>query len=92
MSNYRIIEKTGTYTGKITQTLVHPGVVSHHCNNPSEYKYIKEYIHRYIIQSFNGVCTYPNQDGWKELKEFNILEEARAYKRDLELADGIVIE
>lgn len=56
-----------------------------------------KYIPKYIVQE-NHVAFDPAKDSsvhweWANIKEFNNLEEARKYKRELELKNGgIVIE
>jgi len=107
MSKYRILEKTGTKEfiktkpdscidncprvktklGKMMLSCAHLELT----NNT-------KYIPRYIVQeeitnidSVNMLSGYAYNE-WKDLKEFNNLEEARQYKNDLELEEGRVIE
>ncbi len=88
MSKYRIIEKNGEYARLV--------------NTQDPNNFIELYTPRYIVQQIGKTQTHKLSSGWKavviesteskDLKEFNDLIEARKYKRDLELDDGIVIE
>jgi hypothetical protein len=77
MSKYRILEKEGTQNS-------HYQPNSHICNGKCGL-----YIPRFIVQGY-GV---PEGFGytWTDLKEFTSLEEAREYKRSLELAGGGIV-
>lgn len=98
MSKYRILEKKGTYE-------VIPYICSktmccgpNDCKENHFYSIVgktinkdgKYYIPRYIVQqlTLSQYCV----PTFVDLKEFRHLEDAREYKRDLELEDGIVIE
>jgi len=79
MNKYRIIEKKGEY--KL-------------CEKEEDHIDCEKgllYVPRYIVQKLvteGSECYYEYTDK----KEFTNLTEARRYKRDLELEDGIVIE
>lgn len=76
------------------------GCVCDELKNSAQTHY-KVYVPRYIVQ---GETIVPGNGDlldcfdcvdkmiFADLKEFNNLEEAKKYKRDLELEDGIVIE
>jgi len=96
MKNYRIIEKKGEI-----KTIQYPdspnGCYGHYCCSCGEIEEV--YIARYIVQqklpthySGNGLVPIDNQYMYKDLKEFNNLNEAKKFKRDLDLETGIIIE
>lgn len=102
MSNYRILEKKGTYKpiGYFCGSCICPGIET--CKNPNIYSVTgrvnregQAYIPRFIVQEkeiiFEDDGSTPDWE-WQDLKEFTSLEEAREYKRDLELDEGIVRE
>jgi hypothetical protein len=78
MNKYRILEKEGKYVAK-----------NEFCSNCSITK--SEYVPRFIVQEF---CEYIEARIIKtlDIKEFTSLDEARKFKRSLELKEGIVIE
>jgi len=88
MTKYRILE----VEGEIVPRTCHPWCLSE-----------VEYVHKFIVQEIE--LTYiPNtstdqkwdnsgmREEYKNLKEFTNLDAARAYKRSLELKEGIVHE
>lgn len=102
MSRYRILEKKGEHK---TVTVLDRSGVGYGSPNGEVFdtsigEYEKDvYIPRYIVQEHNNYHGFPEgikgilyQSDYKDLKEFNNLEEAKKYKRDLELEEGIVIE
>lgn len=76
MTKYRILEKTGTRW---------TGPSWNHGAGGACGPTVTRTIPRYIVQE----ATFP---GWKDLKEFTSLAEARKYKLELELVEGKVIE
>ncbi len=103
MSKYRILEKKGTYKTitVLDRSGVGYGLPDGRTFDTSIGEYEKEvYIPRYIVQEYTyvddgamggGLYTPPTL-GWIDLKEFTALVEARKYKKELELVEGIVIE
>ena len=97
MTKYRIVEKKGEYKSAkevygeraITKECV-DHAFTHMCAGCTK-KDI--YVPRYFVQShipnLNGLITV---ESWRDEKEFTDLTEARDYKRELELEEGIVIE
>jgi len=92
MNEYRIIEKKGEYKTVSKRVPIIP--FSLPLGGMPIIDIIEEvvetttYIPKYIVQK--GIV--PVCHGWDDLKEFTDLDEARKFKRDLELEDGIVIE
>ena len=98
MTQYRILEKKGTQQEKCCGHRQHFDWVDctycltkDTCDN-----WYSAYIPRFIVQEFTGY-EYPsgyvgNTPQYKDLKEFTSLDEARAYKRELKLEEGIVRE
>jgi hypothetical protein len=90
MSKYRILEKKGTRE-KIPEGVLRPaGKVAF----PDGTYYIPRFI---VQEESTSTNFFPSGKvsriaGYKDLKEFTSLEEARAYKRELELEEGIVRE
>lgn len=90
MKQYRILEKKGTIKNPCKHTASECNGLSRCCK--------EEYIPRFIIQETGGK---PEREPalwlgfayqWFDIKEFTSIEEAREYKRNLELEEGIVIE
>ena len=83
---YRIVEYRG-YIKKERESIF-SGLygMGRHCGDT--YREIEIYIPKYIVQK----RVYQVKDGWENLKEFNNLNEARNFKRDLELEGGIEVE
>lgn len=104
MNKYRIIEKKGEYKN-VMYPPSSDGCVGHYCCSCGET--VNEYIPRFIVQESENTAellggqmvgshimpvTCVFNSVFKDLKEFNNLEEAKAYKRDLDLEAGIIIE
>lgn len=87
MNKYRIVE----FEGKVV----------HKPRNDGRY-HLEDmpgvYIPRFVVQEisytggFGGVIWQLSTEEIKDLKEFTNIDEARAYKRSLELKEGIVRE
>lgn len=104
MKKYRIIEKKGEYKEfsfvEEYSCYDHFGVmVAYNCNCKNKLVTKKEYTPKYTVQEICKTCEIPGclvyhkyMYMYKDLKDFNDLDEARKYKRDLELDDGIIIE
>lgn len=102
MSKYRILEKEGKIEKSGFSCIIHKDVYSRHnidyiCNDCLPVKEI--YVPRFIVQeskqyddSLCSKCKKIIHLKYNDLKEFTSLEEARAYKRSLELKEGIVHE
>jgi len=89
MTKYRIIEKKGEYK----PAHLWSGEYLKIHGAPKEDQLI--YFPRYIVQEiiYKGMYFWVLMlEELKDLKEFTNLEEARKFKRDLELEEGIVIE
>lgn len=88
MTKYRILEKEGAYTSP-KQIAKDKGQSDYNSYTDQ----LNVYIPRFIVQVYNS--GFPENElhlEWKDLKEFTSLEEAREYKRKLELKEGIVVE
>lgn len=98
MSKYRILEKKGEYRNVCCGHGTGLGVLFCDSLIPTCNNRDKRHISRYIVQEWEssvpqgGYVHIPDHDSYKDLKEFTSLEEAREYKRDLELDEGIVRE
>lgn len=88
---YRILEKEGTTLIKCPGHVQHYGSTTLSCENSLCTLLQTTYIHRYIVQSTIIKGVHPHLSV-TDIKEFSDLEEARKFKRSLELKDGIVIE
>jgi hypothetical protein len=92
MSKYHILEKEG-HKETITYPKTPGGCVGHYCCSCGETE--ERHTPKFIVQEEKG---YSNLGYWfsnpytVDLKEFTSLEEAREYKRSLELKEGIVRE
>lgn len=96
MTKYRIIEKKGEYTSIYN-------LFREITSAPEELsKQENIYIPRYIVQEYHHPVSITEQGnyyehtnlviGVKDVKEFNNLEEAKKFKRELALEEGIVVE
>jgi hypothetical protein len=83
MSKYRILEKLGTTV-----------VLDHKCTYETcgEFPGCDTYLPLYIVQEDKANKEEVLWADWKDVKEFTNLDEAKSYKRNLELIEGIVIE
>jgi len=97
---YRIIEKKGFIEKKeiikIEETCSsHPLGEKCYldvCKDKYQNINVETYIPRFIVQERDYIPLDFQLYIYKDIKEFTSLEEARKFKRDLELEDGVVIE
>lgn len=88
MSKYRILEKKGHTDKKIKYDVI---ISPHRVEKVG--KEVEVYIPRFIVQKrFINYEIEAIAIIYKDLKEFTSLEEAREFKRDLDLEEGIVRE
>lgn len=87
MTKYRILEKKGiTRKGQCEPPCCGENSLWHMFSECTD-----TYIPRFIVQE-EPKAPYSSKLIYTDIKEFTSLEEARAYKRDLELDEGIVRE
>lgn len=93
MSKYRILEKEGQW--------IYPEIKNHNGKSIIKNGNVRKYIPRFILQEDVSelnikmyLCGYcgPALKDYNDLQEFTSLEEARKFKRSLELKKGIVRE